>query len=384
MPYYAPKPPVLWKPLLSSVVMRLAFPPLLIVDALKATATYFYGETMGERILQPNNEEFSNISLPKELSEGVVLEQDSIITHDQTVLDTLIISHPDANKKPRSEQLCIINFVGLGMCYQDITREMKEDALALRCKVVGFNYRGIHTSQTKNAKTLDDLVVDGIAQVQHVLSYLNDSSTNPNIILKAHSFGGVVATRVLSHFALRGIQLTIFDGRSLASVSQFFAQAEMIAEPNTNLQKSKNQLIKFKYATQFFLTGWYADVTTEFHAIPDDNKRYIVVRSPREFRQNIKRKHIDDPVIPYEFSLHRSLRQIVKQQGEQKPNKSRENKFYTEFHGSNGHCAPLADLKSRTNPSKTALTFFHEFAQGIVEHHSEQDSQLTPPKPKNQ
>lgn len=95
----------------------------------------------------------------------LVCEKHEIITHDDAHLDTFEVKHKLQEHIESQYQKYIINLVGNGMCYEHIIGDIKEDAKALKANVVGFNLRGVGQS-TGKAKSKEDLVIDGIAQVQ--------------------------------------------------------------------------------------------------------------------------------------------------------------------------------------------------------------------------
>lgn len=113
-------------------------------------------------------------------------------THDGATLDTFEIVHQD---EPPEKRKYIIYFCGNMQAYEEQAYNMRNLAKS-GYNVVGFNYRGVANS-TGTASTADDLVIDGIAQVQRLLDM---GVPAENITLRGHSLGGAIATKVTEHF----------------------------------------------------------------------------------------------------------------------------------------------------------------------------------------
>jgi len=130
-----------------------------------------------------------------------------------------MIATPTQFKK----SIFIIKFNGNGGQYQDLLSQYGRDAQRLGKTVIGFNYRGVGNSQ-KTPDTFQDLITDGIAQVQRLL----DNGANPeHILLDGHSLGGGIATMVVEHFHKKGHHIYLWNDRSFASISK--AAAGIIA-----------------------------------------------------------------------------------------------------------------------------------------------------------
>ncbi|MDR3491311.1 MAG: alpha/beta hydrolase [Gammaproteobacteria bacterium] len=378
--YFAPKPTHLQGDMTRAVLVRVFFPPIIFWDLTKAIVRNVYGMSFGQKIMLSQSENFSEASIPENNNLlNIIFDRSFVITHDNAKLDTLTISAKNA-VNPKNRQLHIINFVGIGMSYHDIFQDMKEDCLALKCTVIGFNYRGIHTSSGK-LYSKDDLIVDGIAQVQRLL---DDEVIDQNIILAGHSLGGAIATLVTKHFHDRGYKIKLFNSRSLSSLADFFASYKMNPYPSNWLERVKNSYIRFMVHFKFNITNWQIDAAEAFKSIPESYKEYIVVRSPKELRFREKNCHIDDPVIFHEVSLHAALKALRKQKKleiREKCNNPEEladklaefkkRKFHTEFYASNGHSLPLKALICNYDNKTTALNFFHMFARRSQDLHQE-------------
>jgi hypothetical protein len=115
--------------------------------------------------------------------------------------------------------------------------------------ILGFNYRGCYAS-TGRKYSLDDLVVDGITQVQ----YLLDKGIIPcNIVLHGHSMGGHISLRVYNYFLSKNITL------GLNIVDNSFGRLEEVV--------SRWSIIKAFVKVMTKLVGSYADSVKEIEKI---------------------------------------------------------------------------------------------------------------------
>lgn len=405
--YNAPKPEYSNWEWFKFIAMRTVFPPVLLWDLTKFGANKLLGGFVSNLILPAQNGNFDHLVVTDDTvsnyNEGsLICEKHEVITHDAAHLDTFEVKHTaQANIDPKYQKY-IINFVGNGMCYEHIIDDMKEDAEVLQANVVGFNLRGVGKS-TGKAESKDDLVADGIAQVQRIL----DQGVSPqNIVLKGHSLGAGVASLVAQHFHQLGQPINIFNSRSFSSISNFLVgnirldrdqDGRAIGHKETLGGKIFGWVIKPLVMLAVALAKWEIDAGSAFKSIPDEYKDYIVVRSRKEIRDN----RIDDGVIPHYASIHKELtsdRQAKKAeiddqieqlndvietadplakpglkdakealvQAREKIKSDRKMETYSQ--SSNGHNSDWSSLHNRSG--KSAQTFFRDFVQRTADDHA--------------
>ena len=338
--YHAPKPTYSWTSWAKFIALRFFFPPVLLWDGLKLLVNHFAGEKLGativpasvkgDQLAEDDNTAKANKELLALPSKHIHCKQVIINTHDQASLDTVELEYIGAQKKHPKARQYIINFAGNGQRYEDNLEEMAADAKAFAkdmgpCTVIGFNYRGVGKSIGK-PRAANDLVVDGIAQVQHLLA----QGVNPeNITLKGHSLGGGVAALVAKHFHSHDKKVNLFDGRSFSTMTNVAVGWIRIAQKNpekvTGYKETIGGIILGWLAKPFIklalaLTKWEIDAEAAYREIPDTHKEYMVVHSSKQARglnQNGKPlKHLplefakpkDDTVIPHYASLHMALK----------------------------------------------------------------------------
>lgn len=219
--YHAPKPSYTAWQWAKSVGARVLFPPVLLWDFSKWAVNKLAGKAVGHLVLPAQHNDFSwessEVVQLKDNNPAMLHEAHTIITHDGAELDTLQITPRTLESTADRNKKYIINFVGNGMAFEQIAHDMQADATALNRVVIGFNLRGVSAS-TGQATSKDDLITDGIAQVQRLL----DAGVPPqNITLKAHSLGGGIATLVAYHFHQHQQPVNLFNCRSFSSLTNF-------------------------------------------------------------------------------------------------------------------------------------------------------------------
>ena len=394
--YQAPKPRYSGFTWFKVIAARIIFPPVLLWDLIKLGANKWLGRWVGGLILQAQeckhyvpavtNETVSYYNEPQ-----LSCAKYKVITHDRVLLDTLEIVHQSQANKAPEHQKYIIHLTGNATCYEEIMHKMKEDAKALCTNVVGFNFRGVRSS-TGRAKSTDDLVIDGIAQVQRLL----DRGVSPkNIILKGHSLGGGVASLVAKHFHQLKQPIKIFNDRSFSTITNVVVgQIRGPERPGRIiLGWLANPFIKLALA----LVKWEINAGSAFRRIPEAYREYIVVRS----RKALRSQYPDDRVIRHYASIHEALtsersarkktidkalkrtddvisrtdpcqdRQALldKRAALAQARKTmKDRKMETRDPYANGHCVSLDSLHSRSE--KSANTFFREFVERVPEEYS--------------
>jgi hypothetical protein len=279
---------------------------------------------------------------------------------------------------------------------------MKSDARELKCDVIGFNLRGVSQS-TGKPRSKNDLVTDGIAQVQRLL---DDGADPENITLKGHSLGAGIATLVADHFHDHGIKVNVFNGRSFSTITNFVVGQIRTADDrdkHTGHQETFGKKILGWLAKPFTKFGvalakWEIDAESAYKNLPDSHKEYMVVRSSKADRDRYGNQLKDDPVIPHYASLHASLKDERKeikakidetinllgntstdalvQEDLTKANMKlkdarhhlKERKMTASNKGENAHCTDMDKLKDRYKQN-TANDFFRGFFKRAHTHH---------------
>lgn len=301
--YKAPKPEYSAWEWFGYIALRVAFPPILLWDLIKLGVNHLLGEWVGGLVLPAQDIDFTWCQLTDENvnryhDTNLTFARHEVITHDGAHLDTFEVAHNSQKKLASKDKKYIINLVGNGGCYEEIINTMKEDADALHANVVGFNLRGVGQS-TGRAKSKENLVTDGIAQVQRLL----DRGVSPqNIILKGHSLGAGIASLVADHFHKIEKPINLFSSRSFSSITNF------LVGRIRGHKESIGGIILGWLAKPFIKLGvalakWEINAGSAFQSIPDANKDYIVIRS----RNAIRDDRIDDAVIPHYASIHQDL-----------------------------------------------------------------------------
>lgn len=311
--YNAPKPTYSTWEWFKSIALRIVFPPVLVWDLFKLGANKLFGRFISQLVLPAQNSSFDHLAVTDELLElyntqDLICEKHEVITYDGAHLDTFEVKHNDQNNLAPEHQKYIVNFVGNGMCYEHIIRDMKSDAAALKANVVGFNLRGVGKS-TSSPQSKDDLVTDGIAQVQRLL----DQGVSPqNITLKGHSLGASIATLVAQHFHQQGQPVNLFNSRSFSSITNFLVGNIRLARDEDGAALGQKEsagkiilgwLLKPFIKLGVALVNWEINAGSAYKSIPDAYKDYIVVRS----RKEIRNERYDDMVIPHYASIHKDL-----------------------------------------------------------------------------
>lgn len=172
----------------------------------------------GKRIL-PSLEREPETITPERLKKiqqkyDVEIRRGTIDTHDQASLDTIEFVPKSESKTLISNQYFIIKFNANSRFYMDFLEQFAFDASKVKETVIGFDYRGVNQS-TRLPEQFIDLVVDGIAQVQRLLSMGADPE---KITLDGISLGAAVATFVASFFHHKKQRVYLWNDRGFASL----------------------------------------------------------------------------------------------------------------------------------------------------------------------
>lgn len=279
---------------------------------------------------------------------NLTIETGFIGTYDEAIIDTIELS-PKVIQNDSLENKCfIIKFNGNSGQYQDTLLEYARDAQKLDMTVIGFNYRGVGKSD-KTPETFQDLITDGIAQVQRLL---DNGVKSERILLDGISLGGGIATMVAKHFHKNGYPLYLWNDRSFASISK--AAAGILAP---TLPSIISYPIEASFETSSWSVmkpnGWDRNISSAYRYIPDSYKNYIVVARKSE-------QSSGDGVISHQASLHKAVRREEKKKGVLTGHKVlAQNSFF------GGHNSDRRALISKDNPKQNGQELFEHFAMRL-------------------
>lgn len=414
--YNAPKPQVTGWQWFKWLAIRFVFPPVFLWDLIKSGANRGLGQAIGRIVLPAQNADdfnydeddyaISDSDINRYYNDNTLtFAKHQINIHDGAVLDTFEGKHSSQTTTALAHQKYILYFVGNGMRYEEITHEMKEDARNIQANVVGFNYRNVGQSRGI-VRSRDDLVTDGIAQVQRLL----DAGVSPqNITLKGHSLGGGIATLVAQHFHQLEKPLNLFNGRSFSSLTNFVVghirlerneDGDAIGHRESTGGKILGWLLKPFIKFGVSVTKWEINADTAFQSIPQAYREHLVVRSIKTDRGN----RLDDPVITHYASIHSALKSerremkasidaqittlenldlggnqmaIGQRNAEIERIRATKNagKMATTHTDEDGHSADLTSLSNRSG--QTGQQFFTSFVQRAASDHGIKDSETS-------
>ncbi len=261
-----------------------------------------------------------------------------VLTHDQARLDTLTVQ-PQGSQPKRY----IIRFNGNGGQYQDLVDSMAKDAQTLQAAIIGFNYRGVGNSSQGTAKRYQDLVTDGIAEVQRLL---DQGVPAEKILVDGQSLGGSIATMVAKHFHDQGIKIFLWNDRSFATLS---AAAAGIVCPESSYPVGESSL-----GSTLSASGWQVDVASAYNAIDSAYKGYMYIHPSSA-------QGMGDGVIAAKASLHEAVKTDAKEQA-----KSSGRPFYYAY--GPGHNAPRFTLFASQAPREENLTAQDVYEDFVTTH----------------
>lgn len=307
----------------------------------------------------PSSKSISKLVLPAQLYEPVnvdeaalneftnqynlVVQSGCVETYDGAILDTIELKPKSVLDKPLNKQDFIIKFNGNGMLYQNVLQNFAYDANKLGVTVIGFNYRGVGNSK-KTPTVFQDLVTDGIAEVQRLLDSGVDSK---RITVDGLSLGGGVATMVASYFHKNGNPIYLWNDRSFASVSK--AAAGMFMPEAKDIFSGT-----LEYASWSVMkpVGWDVNVANAYKTIPAAYKNHMYVAKKSD-------RSDGDGVIAHWASLHEGVKKEEKERGV-----STGHKVYAKaglFRG--GHNMSRGLLVSAEDPSFSGQDQFEKFVK---------------------
>lgn len=267
-----------------------------------------------------------------------------IETHDEASLETIQLTPVKESLKPIKQQRFIIKFNGNGMQYTDFLQDFSQEAEKLQETVIAFNYRGVGNSK-KKPKAFQDLVTDGIAQVQRLLDLGADPKT---ITLDGLSLGGGVATMVAYHFHQQNKQVYLWNDRSFASLSKTVAGmlAPNLSGVTDNLVNNSLTCLSWSVLKP---TGWDVDIASAYKTIPNEFKGYMVVAKQSDHSNG-------DGVISHNASLHKGVHA-----SEKETHLETGHKVLAQYKLFGGHNLSRKQLISKNNHLETGQDLFEQF-----------------------
>lgn len=251
---------------------------------------------------------------------------------------------------------------------------MVERANRFQCNVVGFHFRGNGKGKGQ-AASIEDCIVDGIAQVQRVL----DKGVAPEkILIEGYCFGGAVAAAVAKYFHDHGKKIGLFNDRSFSNATNMllgrmragytspteYAVESKSGYTETWLGKCKAFLAMPFVKLGLLLSRWEIEAEKAYRSLPDDCKEYIVVKSSKQIRQNDK--PIDDSVITDYASLHEAVKYTKPlfaslDETEKLKSKARKMQPNSDSYQEQGHGLSRKLLHSREDKTQTADDLYVDF-----------------------
>ncbi|OGT46447.1 MAG: hypothetical protein A3E83_00870 [Gammaproteobacteria bacterium RIFCSPHIGHO2_12_FULL_41_20] len=316
--YYAPKPRIStpWTTWAKRIIARLFFPPLLLWDLLKFAVRQLAGKKVGNLVFLAQNRPLEQVELP-ELSKFLSRKKIKIITHDHAELDTMEIQNEN-----NTEGKYIVYFPGATATMESALEFTQEYAQQFQCHVVIGNFRGVQYSAGK-AKSMQDLVTDGIAQVQRLI---DQGVPADKITIVGYSFGGAVGAEVARYFHQQKQKVSLFCDRTFSNMGNVITgwirgggslrpfRPPETGHKETRVGKVLGFLLKPFFKFILYLTQWQSNTVEAFRSIPASHKEYIVVRSSKQDRQHSSHPPADDHIIPHYSSLHAALKPERQQQ----------------------------------------------------------------------
>lgn len=277
---------------------------------------------------------------------GLVINTGIVGTHDKAMLDTIELKPVVEALKSIEDQYYIVKYNGNGMHYQDRLEEFVRDANKLQSNIIGFNYRGVGNS-VKQPETIQDLITDGIAQVQRLIDSGVDSK---KITLDGISLGGGVATMVAHYFHKNNQPVYLWNDRSFASLSK---AAAGIFAPKSKGISSAIATSSLEASACFVMVpaGWDVEVAKAYNEINPAYKSHMYIAKKSE-------KSNGDGVVSHPASLHTGVKPF-----EKKNNIHTGKKVFATHEKLQGHNLPRTFLHSKENPELNGQDLFDNFVR---------------------
>ncbi|MBA3660300.1 MAG: alpha/beta hydrolase [Gammaproteobacteria bacterium] len=290
----------------------------------------------------------------------VLVQRGMITTADGTNLDTIQITPNSTFSSSVAEKHYIIKFNGNGMLYQDVLANCARDADQLQATVIAFNYRGVGSS-SGIPKSIEDLVNDGIAQVQRLLDHGVDAK---KITLDGLSLGGAVATLVAKHFHDQKQRVYLWNDRSLSSISKAATGLFLLSDLPPMLQDTSAALTHSSFSLALKSSKWEVNVADAYQRIPQAYKGYMVVAKKSDPSDTNKLQSNGDGVIHPTASLHAAVK--VKEKSDHASTCHKMLAQHSIFVGGQtkqlgGHNLARDQLISKDNPTETGQHVFENF-----------------------
>lgn len=272
----------------------------------------------------------------------VHIESGWVLTHDGARLQSIEISPNDEGDVSVAEKKYIIKFMGnWGLIQEGVNLDaFATDAAFLHANVVAFNYRGVGQSERKPL-AYQDLITDGIAQVQRILDSGVDSK---HILLDGRSLGGSVATVVAAHFHGQGAPMYLWNDRSFSSLTKAVAGKLL---PEAGALKDMGEWVA---SGILYTSGWFVDVAHIYQSLPKEYKGYMFVAEASEQSKG-------DGTIAHMASLHSAIAPLEEREGVHTGHEL----FASKEDELAGHVQPRAVLKSSLQPSMNGQDIFTQF-----------------------
>lgn len=266
-------------------------------------------------------------------------------THDGAVLDTFQITPRSIASIPIINRGYIVKFNGNNTLLETEYDKFARDARRTNSTVIGFDYRGVgRTSKLTPPKCLQDLVTDGIAQVQRLL---DQEINSENITLDGMSLGGAVATLVAYHFHHKKQPVYLWVDRSFSSLSKVGA-AMYAPAMHPYLDPVTLGLLRAPVWVLSKSSGWEEDIASAYLAIPSEYKAYMTVA-----KKSNKTGSKGDEIILPAGSLHKAVKY-------KEAKRTGHTMISAEL---DGHNVPRQWLISKKDPKKNGQQIYEEFIQ---------------------
>jgi hypothetical protein len=301
--YRAPQPRAEWR---NYAKYAMGFP--LLWDGLKFIVNAIVGKSLGNSFLPEQSKEKIDFDQAKaKIPDGLILNDINVITYDGAKLETYEIKQ---NNNPNNTPY-VVNFLTSPMD-ENIVEEMVNEAQEINGNVVGFTFRGLgRDKKDQRPRSRDDLITDGIAQVERLLAPRLIRAEN--IYLKGDHLGADIAIEVARHFHRQGYRVNLFASCASSSQTNILVGKIRTHGTGTGYKESLGWKLLGWLAKPFIKIGlslakWEINADDAYKEIPQECKDYIVQRSTKEARNSKNPAVVDDLAVPHYASLHEALK----------------------------------------------------------------------------